>query len=218
LKSFKFLTLCFLTAILLAACGTTSNQQPNATDEQSDVNNEENNDVSKKPEELPDKEDDKSQDEKIRVMELNIAYEQNGEQKEETAFLKESDNQHYSMYVLPDFELTGEEPGRDVLYFKKDDSIFMRIELLPSDSSIENEIETAKSQLESVSSNISEVKTVDGNDWLKDASIYTAENEKEKVSCYLIPQKNQLLKLSIFTPSKEQAEDPFLKMAETIEK
>ncbi|PAK74401.1 hypothetical protein, partial [Micrococcus luteus] len=69
---------------------------------------------------------------------------------EETAVLEKSDNQNYSMYVLPSYELTAEEPNKDVLYLTDNDQVFMRIELLPEDTDWEMAEENAKSQLTAV--------------------------------------------------------------------
>lgn len=231
MKKMKLLFIFLLAAAMLSACGTTKKEQ-NAgsggsdgkenTETADDGTSKQQDDEGKSDDESPDGQDQKENEtgsgsDKIRLMEKNLNYQWKGEEKEETAFLKESDNQDYSLYVLPDYELTGEEPRKDVLYLKENDTLFMRIELLPADAELNDEIETAKSQLESVSSDIKEAKP-QGHEWLKDAAGFTADNGNEKVSAYLIPQKDWLLKLTIFTPVKENAEDPFLKMAETIEK
>ncbi|RST75316.1 hypothetical protein D4T97_008690 [Siminovitchia acidinfaciens] len=227
MKKMKCLFIFLLTAAMLAACGTTKKEQNTANEKDNNgAVSEENAQKDSGEEAETDSDDGKQQNDpgeaadngtdKIRLMEKNLTYQLNDETKEETAFLKESDNQDYSLYVLPDYELTGEEPRKDVLYLKENDTLFMRIELLPKDANLDNEIETVKSQLESVSSDIKESKP-EGHEWLKDAAGFTADNGNDRVSAYLIPQSEWLLKLTIFTPVKESAEDPFLKMAETIE-
>lgn len=227
MKKMKFLFIFLFAAILLAACGTTKEEQNAGSNENTETEEEGNGNQEGSNGTADNGSDEEEQNEnnqgeeagegsdKIRLMEQNLTYQMNGEEKEETAFLKESDNQDYSLYVLPDYDLTGEEPRKDVLYLKEDDTLFMRIELLPKEANMDDEIETVKSQLESVSSDIKDSKP-DGHDWLKDSAGFSANNGNDKVTAYLIPQENWLLKLTIFTPANKDAEDPFLKMAETI--
>lgn len=228
MKKMKCLSIFLLAAIMLTACGTTKKEQNGADEKENSgaVNQEagqqeDNGEETEKDTDADEQQKDSDEatdngSDKVRLMEKNLTYQLNGETKEETAFLTESDNQDYSLYILPDYELTGEEPRKDVLYFKDNDTLFMRIELLPKDANLEDEIRTAKSQLESVSSDIKEAKP-EGHEWLNDASAFTADNGEDKVSAYLVPQNDWLLKLTIFTTAKESTEDPFLKMAETID-
>ena len=73
-------------------------------------------------------------DSKTRTAEQPISYTLNGETKKETAQLTKSDNQNFSLYVLPNFELTAEEPYKDLLFLSEDDTNSMRIEILPADT------------------------------------------------------------------------------------
>ncbi|GIN19126.1 hypothetical protein [Siminovitchia fordii] len=233
MKKMKSLFTLLLAVSLLAACGSTKKEQ-NAGNDTVDgqektetVGDGKNKQVNAEQEnQTPDGQDltekelgednEENGSDNVRLLEQNLTYQMNGQEKEETAFLKESDNQDFSLYVLPGYELTGEEPQKDVLYLKEKDTLFMRIELLPADADLNVEIETAKSQLESVSSEIKNAKP-DRYKWLKGAAGFTADNGNEKVSVFLVPQKDRLLKLTIFTPTKEDMEDPFLTMAGTIE-
>lgn len=213
----------FLLFILLAGCGSTSekptgNEQINKSDNPSantNNNSEEDNDQIKENEinsnETENEKEIRSKEKKI------ISKGIDGKETESTAQLTESDIQNYSMYVLTGFELTGEEPHKDVLYSTENDSHFMRIELLPVETNMEDAIHTIKEQLTAVSNEVNEVQTKDRSDWLKNAYIYKTENKEESVSAFLIKQNDWLLKLTIFTTLNEDFEDPFLKMAETIQ-
>ncbi|CAM4049594.1 hypothetical protein [Lederbergia lenta] len=221
-KLVPLLSWTFILFVLLTGCGSNSDntngqvdQSDNPTTENNEQNEEDKNDHMKKSEETPNETDDAKG---IRLMEKNLIYKgMNGKEIEETAHLTESDIQDYSMYVLPAYELTGEEPHKDVLYFTENDSHFMRIELLPSETNMDDAINTVKEQLSAVSKTVNEVNTNDKYDWLKNASAYESENAEEKVSAYLIKQDDWVLKLTIFTKLKEDLEDPFFKMAETIQ-
>ncbi len=188
MKKMKSLFTLLLAVSLLAACGSTKKEQ-NAGNDTVDgqektetVGDGKNKQVNAEQEnQTPDGQDQTEKElgedneengsDNVRLLEQNLTYQMNGQEKEETAFLKESDNQDFSLYVLPGYELTGEEPQKDVLYLKEKDTLFMRIELLPADADLNVEIETAKSQLESVSSEIKNAKP-DRYKWLKGSRLY----------------------------------------------
>ncbi|MBS4177314.1 hypothetical protein [Lederbergia citrea] len=223
LKWARLLAATLFSLILLAACGTTAQESKKNTGngenktEQNTTEKEAKN--SEEPESAKEKEKNDAQvSDKIRLMEMNLSYEVNGSKKEETAFLKESDNLDYSLYLLPEYELTGEEPYTDVLYYKENDSHFMRIELLPGDVTMDDAAANVREQLESVGQEVKQIKDENGNQWLADARIYQFKKNNELVTAYLVEKKDWILKVTIFTTTEENHLDPFLKMAETIEK
>ncbi|MFK4998096.1 hypothetical protein ACI2OX_14250 [Bacillus sp. N9] len=118
---------------------------------------------------------------------------------------------------MPEYTLTGEEPGKDVLYLTENDVHFMRIEILPKDINAEVEIETIKAQLSTVNENVEEITTHSDSDWLSEASMFAVENGEDKVSSYFIPRQDHYVKLTIFSKVNDDYEEPFLKMAETLE-
>lgn len=154
----------------------------------------------------------------IRLMEKKLTYTINGEEKEETAFLKESDNQYFSLYVLENYEFTAEEPRKDMLFSKDDSSIFMRMELLNNTVNMKEQEKNAILQVQALHHDVQKVTPPQGEKWLTNAKIYTAEKANEKVTAYLIPHHNTIIKLTIFTKLDNDHTDAFLKMAETIEK
>jgi hypothetical protein len=151
----------------------------------------------------------------IRILEQNIQYTVNGEPKEQTAFLKHSDNQDYSMYVLPDYQLTAEEPYKDTLFWSEDDSIFMRIELLPGDAEWKLLQENTEAQLAAVNPEVREVK-VPEDPFFKDAWAMETKAGTEIVTSYLIKNEDQLLKLTLFTKENADHKEAFLKMGKSI--
>ncbi|MBS4207810.1 hypothetical protein [Bacillus sp. FJAT-50079] len=216
-KGLLLLICSFLSLILLVGCGTAKNNNPSDTPDPSTEEKEQASGAEEAP--VNDKEADNEEEssEKIRVMEKNISYEINGTSHEDTAFLKESDLQNYSLYVLPEYTLTGEEPGKDVLYLTENDVHFMRIEILPKDVNVEDAIETIKGQLSAVSENVEKITSHGDSDWLSEASIFEANNDEDKVSAYFIPKQDYFVKLTIFSKVNDDYKDPFLKMAETLE-
>ncbi|ESU32810.1 hypothetical protein G3A_09450 [Bacillus sp. 17376] len=153
----------------------------------------------------------------IRIMEQNIAYTENGEQKEETAFLKYNDNQNYSMYVLPEYELSAEEPNKDVLMWTEDDSVFMRIELLPADAEWALVEENSKAQLAAVGPEVTKTQTPE-DPFFNNAWAMETNSGSDIVTTYLIKNQEQPLKLTLFTKEDADHRNAFLEMAKTIMK
>jgi FtsZ-interacting cell division protein ZipA len=150
-----------------------------------------------------------------RPLEQTIGYSLNGESKKEAAQLTKSDNQNYSLYVLSNFELTAEEPYKDLLFLSEDDSNSMRIEILPADTDLEPLKENTLLQLQVVNET---VQTLDppNDEWLREATIMEASNNGETVTAYLIPQKESIIKLTLFTKDQTDYRDAFIQMAKTI--
>ena len=82
-----------MAALLLSGCGTTTDDK--TAEPQEDTVKEENTTGSTNG-----ATESSEGTKKVRLMEQNLQYTINGEAKEETAFLKNSDNQPFSLYVL----------------------------------------------------------------------------------------------------------------------
>ncbi|MDQ0214840.1 hypothetical protein J2S13_001237 [Oikeobacillus pervagus] len=162
------------------------------------------------------KKDSPKDEQTIRQLEQNLNYTVNDEEKQDTAFLSESDNQKFSMYVLPKYELTAEEPNKDIVFLKDNDRLFMRIELIGKDHDWQQVVQTSKEQLAAVNQKIETVQAPTEG-WLKDAEIYNAKNTEDSVSAYLIPSDKTALKITVFDDINGSQLDAFLKMAETIQ-
>lgn len=214
----KYLLLIGLVMLILTGCGSSvdeaeptngssTNTEQNEDSTDNDSNSEENTEEPSNQE--------NNQDEVIRILEDNIEYSVNGELKEETAFLKYGDNQGYSMYVLPGYELTAEEPHKDVLMYTENDQIFMRIELLPQEVDWNSIEETTKAQLNAVSNEIKTVESPD-SDFFKESTALEVTGGDDVVTSYLVKNSENPIKLTVFSKENEDHQDAFLKMAETI--
>ncbi|QPC46149.1 hypothetical protein [Mangrovibacillus cuniculi] len=206
--------------LLLAACGTNStsgevdevdtsngseqvvNQQEDSTEETTEVSEE---GTETNPEE----------DTKIRLLERQLTYSKASEEIETTAFLKNSDNQPFSLYVLPEYELTAEEPFKDVVYLSEDSSVFMRIETLPADSDIAFVLENTKQQLAVTNEDVNDFTSDKHSEWLPGKNQFVAENANSKVISVVDEAKK--IKFTIFTTPDDQWTDALLSMAGTIE-
>ncbi|SFA77030.1 MULTISPECIES: hypothetical protein [unclassified Bacillus (in: firmicutes)] len=212
---FKLMVLTSMLTLFLAGCGS-NEEKANQTNGSGNTGNEEkqseeNNDNEK----ADDKQEKVPEGDVVRILEQNLTYTVNGEQKEDTAFLKYNDQQNYSMYVLPEYELTSEEPGKEILFFKTDDSVFMRIELLPAETEWTTVKDTTKSQLQAVSSEVTTPALPD-DDFFKDATVMETSTESETVTAYLIDHGDMKMKLTLFSKKDADHRSPFIEMAKTI--
>jgi hypothetical protein len=156
-----------------------------------------------------------SSDSMIRLLENKLSYTLNGETKEETAFLKHSDNQGYSIYILPEYELTAEEPNKDVVILTSNGEIFMRIELLSKDVNWDTTVQTAVEQLQAVSSEVTELPPPK-EEFFENSKVYEAKENEDVITSYLVKNSEGVIKLTLFTKDTADYRDSFIKMAETI--
>jgi hypothetical protein len=203
-----------LSAMIIAGCGSPAEKDSaDKAQKAQPVTAPEKNEEDQKPAD----QEENNEEGLIRIMEQNIAYTVDGEQKEETAFLKYNDNQNYSMYVLPDYELTAEEPNKDVLMWTKDDSVFMRIELLPADAEWALVEENSKAQLAAVGSEVKEAPTPE-DPFFNNAWAMETKSGSDIVTTYLLKNEDQPLKLTLFSKEDADHRNAFLEMAKTIMK
>ncbi|GAA0324119.1 hypothetical protein GCM10008967_13310 [Bacillus carboniphilus] len=183
MKIKRMITAGILSSTLLVGCGTVNEgtngsgsapeseeleesvdqKQPSDTDvnDSEDVNKEEENDMV------------------IRLFEQLLSFEKDGQQVEETGFLKTSTNQNFSLYVLEDWTLDSEEPGSDVL-LKGDD--FVRIRLLDKADKDADFSAYVEEQAKAVSSEYFHNETI-GLEGIVDSSVwYKSYTEDVSVS------------------------------------
>ena len=189
------LTIGFL-SILLVACGTNTD----TTNSVKDTTNE--------------NEIEQTVEETSPATEIKISYSYNGESKQENAIWTKSDNQTFGLYILPTYELSAEEPNKDILYYKEDDHHFMRIEVLPGDSDQNSLKETTLAQLQAVNEDV-QTLSPEAND-IQNATIMQAKKDNEIVTAYLIEQEDKFIKLTIFTNEQENHQDAFVQMAKNL--
>ncbi|TCJ06183.1 hypothetical protein [Cytobacillus praedii] len=221
----KWILLTGILGVILTGCGTSddNNDGTNGAASSEDIEQVEqnenaatnNNGADENQNDETGLEEENTEDASPRNPEQNIKYQVNGETKEETAVLKESDNQNYSLYVLPEYELTAEEPNKDSLYLSEDGQVFMRIEILPTDMQWDTIVENTKAQLAAVNE---EVETVDvpSEDFFKDSIAMKSSTDEDIVTAYIIKNGEQPFKFTIFSKKDSDYSDAFLQMGKTI--
>ncbi|MGE6609209.1 hypothetical protein ACQKFG_01565 [Peribacillus sp. NPDC076916] len=191
---------------LLTGCGTATDENTDETREDTVKEGNEGN-ISQ-----GDNHDNRS-DNKVRLMEQNLQYTINGEAKEKTAFLKRSDNQPFSLYVLQQFRLSAEEPGKDIVFLTEDDSIYMRIELLKTDVNWDEVEKNVQAQLKSISETIND-PSLD----VESGTGFEVESGDDVITSILLKDEKSPVRLTIFTKKDRDYRDAFLVMAKTLMK
>lgn len=199
-------------ALLLSACGTDqSNGAPNDTPDGATGNVEEvengssvengGEDVEEPTTDVPEeKEDDVLKD----------------------AVPTESDEQNYTISVLPNYTLTSEEPGKDSLLADDNETVFMRIETAPKEEGTYDYFsENLTAILEASSGGVAPTEVTDtalipSGEGIENAKVFSVQAESGPVTGIVFERDNMVVRLTIFDSSKEEHFNEFLKMGETI--
>jgi hypothetical protein len=152
----------------------------------------------------------------IRTPEQNLQFKVEGQTKEQTAFLKNSENQNYSMYVLPEYELNGEEPGKDVLTLKNNEELFMRIEVLPQDVNWTELEQNSDEILKAIDDKINPVSDNELN--VPNGIVKEVLSGDNIVTSVLLKDKETPVRLTIFAKKDNNPRNAFIEMGKTIMK
>jgi hypothetical protein len=155
--------------------------------------------------------------EQVRILEQNLSYKLNNDIHQSTAFLKYNDNQNYSIYVLPDYELIVEDSTQDLLYFAENKAISMRIEVLSNDVDWDLVKKATNSELTSLYKTIP-IETSLADHFFEDSALHEVSNGDDIISTYFIKDPDMKLKLTMHTKTNEDHRDAFFQMAKTIMK
>jgi hypothetical protein len=160
------------------------------------------------------------EDEVIRLNEQTITYSVEGLKHEETGLLNTSTNQPFSIYVFKGFQLEEEESGKDVLFHKDSQDVFMRIELFPEDVNFFDLEYNSYKQLKVVSDTVHRDVWSQPDSLLKGAVMLQAVNENEWVQVLLIKDSVDFpnMKLTIHAHADDDVVGKLLAMARTIAK
>jgi len=148
----------------------------------------------------------------------NVSKEEDATEEPLNGSTVESDNLNYSMTVADGFELTGEEPNRDLVFNQENDKQSMRIELIEP-GNVHDEAANLVNTLQGSNANgtVEEIK----DDYFlpegEEVYGYEIETEEGKVYGYSYTQGELGVKLTIFDTKESPAIDTFIKMAKTIE-
>lgn len=202
-KIYTLLSILLLT-VILTACGTST------TTEKQDSNTQEteNTEVTTSPEVTENSEVDTTQ--------------AASPEKELEGTATESDSNNYSITVSEGYELTAEEPNKDLLFNQENDLQSMRIETFSPEEITLEEIQEnimASLQASNESSTVTEItddNMIPTHDSIKNVSALQIDTTDGKVSGYVFERDGLLVKLTVFDTAATPALEKFVQMAETI--
>jgi PBP1b-binding outer membrane lipoprotein LpoB len=135
-----------------------------------------------------------------------------------------SESQNYSITLMDGFELTGEEPNKDMLFNTENDAQSLRIETFDSqevnlDEVTNNLVDILKASNENGNLvEISDENQLPNNEGIKEVKGYQIDTPEGMVSGYTFEREGLIIKLTVFDTNENPALDKFVKMAETIKK
>ena len=210
-KITSFLFILLLTGIL-AACGTTAEDVAIEEENITEDTTVEEKVVEEVPKETESKEESTNIDDKSTSS--------SSEELEGTVV--QSDNQNFAITVVAGFELTGEEPNKDLLFNKENDAQSMRIETFKEaevnvTDVTNNLVETLKASNEQVEViQITDENQLPFNEFIEEANGFQIDTPDGKVSGYTFIKDGMVVKLTVFNTVDAPALELFVEMAETI--
>lgn len=192
-KIYSLLSTFLILTVFLASCGTT---KVNTTNEQT-------------PTETENYEEDTTENTKEQETVLQ-------------GTVTKSDAQNYSITVVDGFELTGEEPNKDLLFNTKNDAQSMRIETFNANEVDLNEVtsnlvETLKASNENGTLvEITNNSQLPIREFIQNPKGYQIDTPDGKVSGYTFEREGLIVKLTIFDTETDPSLETFVDMAETI--
>lgn len=135
----------------------------------------------------------------------------------------DSDEQDYTIHLLPNYTLTSEEPGKDSLYLDADGAIFMRIETMPTEEgTYDHLLENMLISLEASSSGtakpvqLTDEASLPAGEAIEHAQTHTIETAEGPVTGILFEKGSMIVRLTIFDSPEAKYFNDFLAMGETI--
>lgn len=131
----------------------------------------------------------------------------------------QSPEQAYEITVLPAYELTSEEPGKDSLFLTSDSSVFMRVETFSPDDldfAYAEDIMKQTVQASNGEAEMTEGAALDREEYIN-SSVYEVSSEDGKVTGVVYEKDDMIVRLTIFDKTAIDATPDFIKMGQTID-
>lgn len=151
------------------------------------------------------------------TVDTDDAVEETVNRAEAEGTLTESDEQSYQVYVLPGYELTSEEPGKDSLYLAEDGGVFMRVETFdPATLDFTGAKDALTQTLEASTgeTNLTE-GSLDGD--FVNSAVYETSSDGSKVTGVVFEKENLVVRLTIFDSAEGTATADFVEMGKTVQ-
>lgn len=207
-----FLSLLF-TMLLLAACNTDEQQPQNPATVEEDNVNDNNEEVALEQQDQP------------QTVEENPtnANETSIKDGNEETILSSSDELNYSIQHLKQFTLGAEEPGKDMLFYKDNDALSMRIEVFAIDELSFDELQADTQQLvlavapEGLYETVDLAPYTEARKEVVNSDNYLVQYESDKVTTVIYELEEKLVRLTVYDDYVTDLTDTFLQMGFTIE-
>lgn len=220
-KHWKVLSILGISVMLVSACGTEEDVEPETNqqgEEQKQPEDQQGSkDVTPKPEEEEEIEKDVANQ---RPAEKEMTYLHEGMEQVATGILYESTEQPFSLYTLPNYLASPEEPGKDIVLYDLNDKIYMQIEVQPEDVDWAVVEQQATDQLKSVNTDVQKSEATFIEKAFPNSKALYASNDEVIVHKLIVKAnaKQPNMMLTIHTTIEGDAMEPILAMAKTIEK
>lgn len=151
-----------------------------------------------------------------------LSYEIAEEAYSDEIITTKSDELNYTISLTDKFDLTLEEPGKDLVVYKDNEAITMRVEtFINEDEAFENLLLNSKDMLSAISTNdqyekFPLPKQFNLTTYAKIES-YIVEYESDKVVLLLLEKDDLIIRLTIFDDYITNVTDAFLQIGATIE-
>ncbi|WP_078555308.1 hypothetical protein [Bacillus alkalicellulosilyticus] len=219
-RTLQTVALATIATFALTGCGTaddspyeqTTGNEPTQAEEEV-IEEQPTNEETEKPEEAPTIVE--GENEVTRLIDQVITFDIEGELHEESGFLRQNDNNTYSLYVLEGYDLVAEEPNKDVIIGPNDD-MFARIEVAEG-GNIETLKNTIKETALAVDKDAFINDTFHPTPFLEGAVWYKAYSGDVVVNYILITSKKHPIILTLQTPREGEYYHRLMAMVETIE-
>lgn len=218
-KTFKFIITLFLSIIVLAACNT-AEEATTETDSETGTAHTEGKEVNDSVETDEPTTQDAQQEESTAAEENShsITFTSNGTSKTEE--LTSISSEQYTLQVIPGFSFTQEEPGKDVLYYDENDSVYMRIEAMTkNDTTLDDLAANTEEVMNAVSKDYEQydITSFVENQNLTNSKAYIAKVDTEEVIAVVFEKDDKIVRLTIFDNEETDLSEAMIKMGLTIE-
>jgi len=214
----SLLLVAFTATLLLTACGTNPDAGDNTTNGSTDVVEE--------TDKVDENEGTEDGTEEVVEEETEVVEETTSTDSKED-FMKdskmtESDEQSYTISVLPEYTLTSEEPGKDSLMATEDESVFMRIETMPKEEgTYDYSLGNLGEVLEASSDGGTPVEVTDETsipvgEGIENAKVLSVKAETTSITGIIFERGDMIVKLTIYDSPNEDHFENYLHMSETI--
>lgn len=226
MKNILYFVMVMMMAVFLVGC--TSGEQKGTTDKEGSTSTNSSNTANEKPVQTEENEeqatigsDTEQPKNEIKAEENTLTYSSNGQEFSKATTVAESDNQNYKLSLLPDFTLSAEEPGKDVVLYAGDDRVFMRIETVAvTDSNYNDMLQATEGFMRASSSD--DTITEDANivklapSTAKNASAFVNNYGEDKTTALLFETDELFVRLTVFDTQTVDLTEAMLKMGTTI--